>query len=82
MSADMSDALVIIWSLIGMWTLYVLGRRHGVAAERRRVAYLVDVTQSTVSSWSVVMLREAIEQRVNIQEMREGLRNWKWEKTK
>jgi len=82
-SAATSDTMVVLWSLIGMCALYALGRRHGVEAERRRVEYLVDVAQCTVTSWSMVMLREAVEQRISVQEMREGLRkNWNWEKWK
>jgi len=82
-SAATSDTMVVLWSLIGMCALYALGRRLGVEAERRRVEYLVDVAQCTVTSWSMVMLREAVEQRISVQEMREGLRkNWNWEKWK
>jgi hypothetical protein len=80
MSADVCDAIIILAALIGMSAMYALGRGHGVAAERLRVQYLVDVARCTVSSWSVVMLREAFEQRISIREMREGLRNWKGKK--
>jgi hypothetical protein len=83
MSPFTSDVMVILSSLVGMCSMYALGRRHGIAAERRRIQYLVDVAQCAVTSWSVTMLREAVDQRISVQEMREGLRkNWNWEKWK
>ncbi len=50
MSTDFYDATIVLSALIGMWAMYVLGRRHGLAAERRRVQYLIDVARCTVTS--------------------------------
>ncbi len=77
MSTDFYDATIVLSALIGMWAMYVLGRRHGLAAERRRVQYLIDVARCTVTSWSVVVLHEAVDQRISVEELRKGLRD-KW----
>jgi len=69
--------MVVLSTLVGMCSMYVLGRRHGVAAERRRVQYLIDVARCTVTSWSVVVLHEAVDQRISVEELRKGLRE-KW----
>jgi len=74
MSSDVYDVTIVLSALVGMWAMYVLGRRHGVAAERRRVEYLIDVARCAVSSWSVYMLHDAVGQRISVEELREGLR--------
>ncbi len=79
MSTDFYDAMIVISAFVGMWAMYTLGRRHGIAAEARRVQYLIDVARCTVTSWSVVVLDEAVGQRITLEEMREGLRK-KWDK--
>lgn len=83
MSSDVYDVTIVLSALVGMWAMYLLGRRHGVAAEHRRVHYLIDVARCTVTSWSVIVLDAAVEQRIGVEEMREGLRKkWNWEKFK
>jgi len=79
MSSDVYDATIVMSALIGMCAMYALGRRHGVAAEFRRVQYLIDVARCTVTSWSVVVLDEAVGHRIGVEELREGLRR-KWDK--
>lgn len=83
MSNDFYDATIVLSAVVGMCAMYALGRRHGISAELRRVRYLIDVTRCTVTSWSIVVLDEAVRHRISVEELREGLRKkWTWEKLK
>lgn len=74
MSNDFYDATIVLSAVVGMCAMYTLGRRHGIAAEFRRVQYLIDVTRQTVSSWDVEMLDEAIGHRISVNGLRQCLR--------